>query len=199
MPSSSLENKLLQRYLFIMDYSVIRSNRKSLSIEVNSDAKVIVRAPSRVSEVFIAKFVEEKSNWINRAICKVKERQKSIGKVEQLSSKEINELADKALNIIPEKVKHYANIMGVSYNRITIRNQKTRWGSCSVKRNLNFNCLLMLVPNEVQNYVVVHELCHLKEMNHSVRFWAEVEKVMPKYREYKKWLKENGNYIISRI
>ena len=182
-----------------MDYSVIRSNRKSLSIEVNSDARVIVRAPYKVSEVFIAKFVEEKSNWINRAICKIRERQKNMDKVNPLSREEIDELADRALKIIPEKVKHYANIMGVSYNRITIRNQKTRWGSCSVKGNLNFNCLLMLVPNEVQNYVVVHELCHLKEMNHSVRFWAEVEKVMPNYREYKKWLKENGNYIISRM
>ena len=186
-------------YLLNMDYSVIRSNRKSLSIEVNSDARVIVRAPYKVSEVFIAKFVEEKSNWINRAICKIRERQKNMDKVNPLSRVEIDELADRALKIIPEKVMNYANIMGVSYNRITIRNQKTRWGSCSAKGNLNFNCLLMLVPNEVQNYVVVHELCHLKEMNHSVRFWAEVEKVMPNYREYKKWLKENGNYIISRM
>ena len=182
-----------------MDYSVIRSNRKSLRIEVNSDAKVIVRAPYKVSDVFIDKFVYEKRDWINRAICKVKERQKNNADVEPLSKEEICELAEKALKIIPEKVKHYANIMGVSYGKITIRNQKTRWGSCSAKGNLNFNCLLMLVPNEVQNYVVVHELCHLKEMNHSVRFWAEVEKVMPNYREYKKWLKENGNYIISRM
>ena len=182
-----------------MDYSVIRSNRKSLSIEVNSDAKVIVRAPYKVSDVFIYKFVYEKRDWINRAICKVKERQQNIIDVKPLSKEKIYELADKALNIIPEKVKYYANIMGVSYGKITIRNQKTRWGSCSTKGNLNFNCLLMLVPNEVQNYVVVHELCHLKEMNHSVRFWAEVEKVMPNYREYKKWLKENGNYIISRM
>ena len=138
MPSSSLENKLLQRYLFIMDYSVIRSNRKSLSIEVNSDAKVIVRAPYKVSDVFIDKFVYEKRDWINRAICKVKERQKNNVDVEPLSKEEICELAEKALKIIPEKVKHYANIMGVSYGKITIRNQKTRWGSCSAKRNLNF-------------------------------------------------------------
>ena len=179
-----------------MDYSVIRSKRKSLSIEVNSDAKVIVRAPYKVSDVFIAKFIEEKSNWINRAICKVKERQKSIGKVEQLSSKEINELADKALNIIPDKVKHYANIMGVSYNRITIRNQKTRWGSCSSRGNLNFNCLLMLAPPEVIDSVVVHELCHRKEMNHSDRFYQEVLRVFPDYWKWNQWLKEHGNQLL---
>lgn len=182
-----------------MDYSVIRSKRKSLSIEVKSDAKVIVRAPFRVSDVYIARFVEDKKVWINRAIQKVKERQKNTIKAEPLSLEEINELADRALQVIPEKVKYYASIMGVSYNRITIRNQKTRWGSCSAKGNLNFNCLLMLVPDEVQNYVVVHELCHLKEMNHSKRFWDEVESVIPDYREYKKWLRDNGNQIISRI
>lgn len=182
-----------------MDYSIIRSKRKSLSIEVKSDTKVIVRAPFKVSDVFISKFVEEKTDWINRAIQKVKEKQKNSIKAEPLSLEEINELADRALQVIPEKVKYYAGIMGVFYNRITIRNQKTRWGSCSAKGNLNFNCLLMLVPDEVQNYVVVHELCHLKEMNHSIRFWNEVEKVMPDYREYKKWLRDNGNQIVNRI
>ena len=82
--------------------------------------------------------------------------------------------------------------MGVDYGRITIRNQKTRWGSCSAKGNLNFNCLLMLMPTEVIDYVVVHELCHLKEMNHSNAFWREVKQVLPDYRKQVKWLKDEG-------
>ena len=84
-------------------------------------------------------------------------------------------------------------------NFITIRNQKTRWGSCSSKGNLNFNCLLMLTPPEVIDYVVVHELCHRKEMNHSWAFWAEVEKVLSGYKEQVKWLKENGGQVIGRM
>ena len=86
----------------------------------------------------------------------------------------IKELADKARIFIPERVKYYAEVIGVDYGRITIRCQKTRWGSCSSKGNLNFNCLLMLMPSEVIDYVVVHELCHIKQMNHSKAFWKEV-------------------------
>ena len=82
-------------------------------------------------------------------------------------------LASKALDYIPGRVKYYADIIGVTYGKITIRNQKTRWGSCSSKGNLNFNCLLMLMPPEVIDYVVVHELCHRKQMNHSKAFWRK--------------------------
>ncbi|HAN50208.1 MAG TPA: metal-dependent hydrolase, partial [Lachnospiraceae bacterium] len=89
--------------------------------------------------------------------------------------------------------------MGVDYGRITIRHQKTRWGSCSGKGNLNFNCLLMLTPPEVQEYVIVHELCHRKEMNHSYRFWAEVEDVLPDYRVQEQWLKTNGGALIGAM
>ena len=81
---------------------------------------------------------------------------------------------------------------GRFYRNITIREQKTRWGSCSSEKNLNFNWKLILAPPEVLDYVVVHELCHLKEMNHSKAFWDEVGKVMPEYETYKLWLKENG-------
>ena len=108
-------------------------------------------------------------------------------------------LADKALDIIPRRVEYFAKRIGVTYGRITIRNQKTRWGSCSSKGNLNFNCLLMLVPSEVLDYVVVHELCHRKEMNHSKAFWIEVEKVLPDYRDMVKWLKEEGSQIMQRL
>jgi predicted metal-dependent hydrolase len=87
----------------------------------------------------------------------------------------------------------------VSYGRITIRNQKTRWGSCSGKGNLNFNCLLMLAPPEVLDYVVVHELCHRREMNHSPRFWALVEQVLPDWRQRRQWLKTHGDALMRRM
>ena len=90
------------------------------------------------------------------------------------------------------RVAYYAEKLGVSYGKITLRQQKTRWGSCSSEKNLNFNWKLILAPPEVLDYVVVHELCHLKEMNHSKAFWDEVGKVMPEYETYKLWLKENG-------
>ena len=121
------------------------------------------------------------------------------GEVVPLTNDEIRELADRALKYIPERVRLYAPKVGVTYGRITIRNQRSRWGSCSAKGNLNFNCLLMLMPEEVIDSVVVHELCHRKEMNHSQRFYAEVLKVFPNYRECEKWLKENGDGIMKRM
>ena len=106
------------------------------------------------------------------------------------------ELTRAQRQVLQEKVEFYAQKweprMGVHASGWTLRKMKTRWGSCSSKGNLNFNCLLMLAPAEILDYVVVHELCHRKEMNHSKAFWAEVEKVLPDYRESVKWLKEKG-------
>ena len=97
--------------------------------------------------------------------------------------------------MIPQRVAYYAGIVGVTYGRITIRSQKTRWGSCSSGGNLNFNCRLMKAPTSVLDYVIVHELCHRLEMNHSSRFWALVEQVMPDYRVHRKWLREHGSSL----
>ena len=112
---------------------------------------------------------------------------------------DIQRLADEAMSVLPAKATYYAPKVGVAFGRITIRNQRTRWGSCSGKGNLNFNCLLMLAPEYVQDYVVVHELCHRLEMNHSARFWNEVERVLPDYRIAKRWLKEHGEEIMRRM
>lgn len=182
-----------------VNIEVIRSKRRTIAIEIRPEGTVLVRAPFGVKDTVIREFVKEKENWISAHLEKIEERRSASKNYEKLSEEEIRKLANLALDVIPVKVKHYASLMKVRYGRITIRNQKTRWGSCSGKGNLNFNCLLMLTPDEVVDYVVVHELCHLIEMNHSKAFWAQVEQVMPDYKKHRKWLKEHGNGIMERM
>lgn len=184
-----------------MKVTVIRSNRKTVAIQVNSDLSVTVRAPRSVSEKDIEEILKKKEAWISKHIEKIKETKERVEAepTEKLTREKVIALAEEALKVIPERVEYFAKVIGVTYGKITVRNQKTRWGSCSSKGNLNFNCLVMLTPLEVIDYVVVHELCHRKEMNHSKAFWAEVEKVLPNYKEQVKWLKENGGQIIGRM
>ena len=113
-------------------------------------------------------------------------------------SPEITELKAKAKEELLAIVKKYASLMGVTYNRITIRHQKTRWGSCTKTGNLSFNCLLMKMPENVRDYVIIHELAHRKELNHSTKFWAIVAEYCPWYKEAKLWLKENGNKLMEK-
>lgn len=184
------------------DYEItlIRSRRKSLAIEVTPELQVVVRAPAQMPVREINAFVQEKDDWIRAHLQRMaeKKRLREQCREQALSKEELQELAAQAMKLIPQKVRYYAPIIGVTYGRITIRNQRTRWGSCSGKGNLNFNCLLLLMPEEVLDYVVVHELCHRKEMNHSARFWEEVEKILPDYRQRRKWLKDNGGRIMDR-
>ncbi len=98
----------------------------------------------------------------------------------------------KAHQVFSRKALYYSRLMSVTYNRITVREQKTRWGSCSSRRNLNFNWRLLLAPDEIVDYVVVHELAHLREMNHSAKFYAIIESILPDYKNRQNWLKENG-------
>ena len=184
-----------------MEVTIIRSNRKTIAIQINPDATVTVRAPRYASMKDIEKILQDKESWIVKHQKQMQE-QKALFEAEDISyltKEEIEELADKALKYIPSRVAYFAKLMGVNYGRITIRNQITRWGSCSSKGNLNFNCLLLLMPEEVIDYVVVHELCHRKEMNHSKGFWYEVEKVIPDYKKSVQWLKGEGSRIMRRM
>lgn len=182
-----------------MKVTVIRSNRKTVTIQVNSNLSVTVRAPRSTSEKDIEEILKKKEAWISKHIEKIKETKERFEAepTEKLTREKVIALADEALKVIPERVEYFAKVIGVTYGKITVRNQKTRWGSCSSKGNLNFNCLLMLAPPEVLDYVVVHELCHRKQMNHSKAFWLEVEKVLPNYKEVRKWLKEEGSQMIT--
>ena len=167
--------------------TIFRSDRKTLSIQLNP-GEIIARAPLRMKDKEIYSFIESKKTWIEKNLAKIEEREKAISELQPFTKEEIKALAEKAKQIIPERVRCYAPKIGVTYNRITIRCQRTRWGSCSSKGNLNFNCLLALFPLEVIDSVVVHELCHRKHMNHSLQFYAEVEKVFPEYKRCNKWL-----------
>lgn len=177
------------------DYRIIRSDRRTAAIQITRNGEVLVRCPRRMPEAEIRRFVAEKSAWIEGHLAALR----AVPQEPALTAAELHALAQKALEVIPARAAHFAPLAGVTYGQITIRSQRSRWGSCSGKGNLSFNCLLMLTPPEVLDYVVVHELCHRLEMNHSPRFWAEVERVLPDYRTRRTWLKDHGGAILRRL
>lgn len=184
--------------VFQPNYSILRSNRRTLEIEIR-DGAVIVRAPRRATQSDINAILEKNQDWISKQLQKSAERAQTASSAEPLTKEALRVLADRARNVIPERVRYYAPLVGVSYGHIAIRSQRSKWGSCSSKGNLNFNCLLMLTPREVQDSVIVHELCHRKVMNHSERFYAEVLRVYPEYKKWNLWLKDNGPALMHRM
>lgn len=181
-----------------MEYRLIRRERRTVSLSVNLGG-VTVRAPRRMPKREIDAFVESRREWLERAVKRMEARRRELADIKSLTPEELRALAEEARRVIPERVSHYAPLVGVHFGRITIRNQRTRWGSCSARGNLNFNCLLMLTPPEVLDSVVVHELCHLKELNHSPRFYDVVTRMYPDYYKWSSWLKENGPKLMARL
>ena len=184
-------------YISDLEVNVVFSQRKSIAIQLKG-GEIIVRAPIGVKKEIIVSLIREKEGWIRKNLEELENKRKQMKDMTPFTKEEIYELAEQALDVIPKKVKEYAARIGVTYGRITIRNQKSRWGSCSSKGNLNFNCLLMLFPEDVIDYVVIHELCHRKHMNHSKEFYQEIEHVFPEYLKSRKWLKEQGGIYLSR-
>ena len=178
--------------------TIIRSDRKTLSVQIKN-GELIARAPLRMKEKDIYAFIDSKKTWIEKHLASSEEAKKALGEIQPFTEEELKELTEEAKLIIPKRAEHYAPLIGVTYNRITIRSQRTRWGSCSSKGNLNFNCLLVLFPPEVIDSIVVHELCHRKHMNHSPQFYAEIDKVFPEYKKWHKWLNDNGRLYMAKL
>ena len=171
--------------------SVIRSARKSLGLEVRDANTVLARIPTRVSDRELKAFVENHRSWIlqkTEVMAEREEKRKSTPAPppELLSKTDRMKIQLK----IGKRVRHYCEAMGVTVGYVTVKNQKTRWGSCSAKGNVNFNYQLAFLPDELLDYVVIHELAHRRHMNHSRAFWAEVEKYCPDYLERREQLKE---------
>lgn len=167
-------------------YIVHRSQRKSISLEITGDLRIIVRAPMFMSKHAIDDFVVSHDKWIKAGL----ERQRNfINRYPPLSDKEIAILKRQAKIVLPEKTAKYAEIMGVHPAGIKITSAKTRLGSCSSKGNICYSWRLMRYDDKVIDYVVVHELAHLLHMNHSQEFYHEIEKILPDWRERVKALK----------
>ena len=172
---------------------LVRSSRKTLAVQIRADGTVIARAPLRMPKDRILYFLSEKASWIRMQQGRMQEREKMRQQARiHLDAAQEKELRERAKSVLAQRTAYFARQIGVTYGRITVRDQKTRWGSCSQTGNLNFNFRLILAPSEVLDYVVVHELCHRRQMNHSAQFWQEVAQVLPDYRKRKAWLTENG-------
>ena len=176
---------------------LIRARRKTLSIRITQEGNLEIRAPLGMPKREIEAFLKEKAQWIETHRAKVL-AEYAQGQEAPLGEEEILTLAEQMRQRLPEKLNRHAASMGVAFGRVTIRCQQTRWGSCSSRGNLNFNCLLMLAPEEVLDYVVVHELAHRKQMNHSALFWQEVARECPDYKKSLRWLKDRGGALLSR-
>lgn len=166
-----------------MEYRVEKSMRKTISMRFKNK-ELIVKAPFFMTKWTINNFVNKNKDWIERQLARQEE---SV-----LDATKIDEYKKEARAYIVPKVQEYAAKFGFTYNNIRITSATTRWGSCSSKKNLNFSYRLILTPKEAVDYVIVHELCHLRQMNHSKKFWDEVAAIMPEYKKHEQFLKQQG-------
>lgn len=171
-------------------YTLKRSKRaKRMRLAVYCDGSVIVTSPFKIHESIIEKFIFEKKQWILKKIQFFKSVDTKAIRVFSYEDYLANK--NKALDFVFKRVNFYNQTYNFSYNKINIKNQKTRWGSCSKRKNININYKIIFLPEKHQDYIIVHELCHLKEFNHSRNFWALIEKILPNYLEIKKELRNH--------
>jgi len=178
-----------------MEYRILRSSRKTAAIQITGNGEVLVRCPCRMPLREIEALVKSKQDWIEKHLARLADK----ANLPPFSEEALHGLAGEMTALLKTKLPRYAAALGVSFGRVTVRHQRSRWGSCSGEGNLNFNCLLMLAPPEVLDYVVIHELCHRLEMNHSPAFWANVARLMPDYKKHRQWLKDHGSELIGRL
>jgi predicted metal-dependent hydrolase len=228
-----------------INYSIVKTKRKTIGITVDRNGKVKVSAPLYVSEKEIREVVQEKTDWIAKKVNEVRKRNLNTVHKEFVSGEEFLYLGEKYTlkiaeldlakpevliqadtivvyifkgltresrkqvvketlikwyrqcftEVVEERIEKYSLYLSVSPRKVVVKDQKTRWGSCSEKRNINLNWRLVMAPIEIIDYVVVHELCHLRIMNHSKDFWNLIESTLPNYRESRGWLKVNGSSL----
>lgn len=184
------------------DYEVFRSKRKTYSISLNENGILTIRVPLYVSDGEVEQILRGKQFWITDRLAEYEVRKSRRPAFEYTQTQRLaleKRYKEAAREYIPKRADYYLaaypDLFPRCHSRISVREQKTRWGSCSSKGTLSFNWKLMLAPPAILDYVIVHELCHLAHMNHSERFWSCVATILPDYKERRKWLKEHGNEL----
>ena len=167
----------------------VSARARYLRVTMKSDGRVVVSMPRRVSRREAERFVGEKWGWIEVQMERLRKRVEGRASVPAIPKDRMKEVKKMALGIVNEKLEQLNRAYGFIYHRVSIKNQRTRWGSCSRKGNLNFNIQIVALSEDLAEYLVAHELCHLKEMNHSKRFWDLVAKTIPDFRERRRELK----------
>jgi len=158
-----------------------------MRVAVYCDTSVIITLPYGIKENIVEKFLSAKAAWLLDKILYFKKH--DTLKILRGGKREFNKNKDEALKLVQEKISHFNKIYKFKFNKITIKRQKTRWGSCSRKGNLNYNFKILFLPKHIADYIIIHEFCHLKEFNHSKKFWALVAQAAPNYLDIKKELK----------
>lgn len=169
------------------EYKLIRSKRKSISVEITKNLEIVVRSPNKLPKADIERFLASREDWIEKSLEKMKKRVEKYPT--QVSKAEAEMLIEKAKKILPEKVAYYSKLMQLYPTAIKITGATTRFGSCSGKNSICFSYLLMRYPDEAIDYVIVHELAHIKHKNHSKDFYALVERYLPDYKVREELLK----------
>lgn len=209
---------------------IIRSKRKTLSLQVLDDGSLLIKAPKRINDKEIYAFIERHKDWVEQRIGLVEKQKRLLNKIEPngrtlllgknftlqhssyvnkpvlVGQKVMLNFQDKQIALemlenwyrkiakdnFEKRIYVFAQLMGLKFSKVKLSSATKRWGSCSSLGNINLNWRLIMAPQEIIDYVIVHELSHLKEMNHSQKFWNEVGKVLPDYKERRNWLKNYG-------
>lgn len=171
-----------------INYIIKKSWRaRRIRLTIYPDKRVVVTLPHRLPPGLAEKFVQQKALWIWRKLNHFKNSQKSL--LAKYNPEEYWHCKEKARQIILSKLNYLNQVYHFPVNQVRIKNQRTIWGSCSKKGNLNFNYKIMFLPDKLADYIIVHEICHLKELNHSAQFWSLVGRSFSDYHSIKKQLK----------
>jgi predicted metal-dependent hydrolase len=176
----------------MIDYTVRKSVRaKHLRITIKHDGAVVVTVPRRVSAESVEKFFHEKIKWVEKKIEEMKARdaKRPVQTIPKGSKKDLEENKNRALALVHARLEHFNTLYGLVWKNVSVKNLTTRWGSCSKVGNLNFSYKIVYLPKELADYLIVHELCHLGEFNHSKKFWLLVSKAIPDYAILRKQLR----------
>ena len=171
-------------------YTIRKSKRaRRIRLVVYCDGVIVLTTPFDLKESIAEKFVREKFQWLLSKFSFFKQFEGKA--IVRYSHEDYLKYKEGACSLVESRINYFSKIYKFKYNKINIKNQKTRWGSCSEKGNLNFNYKIVLLPSLISDYLIVHELCHLKELNHSKKFWELVEKTIPNYRSIRGELKKS--------